>query len=176
MFHALQQIGDATDKHQEAKAIVASLQNNLNRIHEQARRHSPPRVFLELWDDPLTTVGQGSFVDDIISRAGGVNVAHDISHPHPRISAEKVIAWNPDVIIVAHMAREASPTAAIAHRIGWSDIQAVRQGHVICNISTDILLRPGPRLIEGVNVLAQRFNAMDTTAQPAVYTTEQKKP
>jgi iron complex transport system substrate-binding protein len=171
MFQALQKIGDGTGKRRQAEDLVGSMQAELKNIATQTgnlRRQSPPSVFVELWDDPLTTVGGTSFLDDIISRAGGINVAHELPQPHLRISAEKVIEWNPDAIIVVHMARNASPTSQIAGRIGWSDMKAVQQGHIICDISSDLLLRPGPRLIEGVKVLAQRLREMDTTTKSTV--------
>jgi iron complex transport system substrate-binding protein len=171
MFQALQKIGDGTGKRRQAEDLVGSMQAELKNIAKNTgdlRRQSPPSVFVELWDDPLTTVGGTSFLDDIISRAGGINVAHELPQPHLRISAEKVIEWNPDAIIVVHMARNASPTSQIAGRIGWSDMKAVKQGHIICDISSDLLLRPGPRLIEGVKVLAQRLREMDTTTKSTV--------
>jgi iron complex transport system substrate-binding protein len=171
MFQALQKIGDGTGKRRQAEDLVGSMQAELKNIAKNTgdlRRQSPPSVFVELWDDPLTTVGGTSFLDDIISREGGINVAHELPQPHLRISAEKVIEWNPDAIIVVHMARNASPTSQIAGRIGWSDMKAVKQGHIICDISSDLLLRPGPRLIEGVKVLAQRLREMDTTTKSTV--------
>jgi iron complex transport system substrate-binding protein len=70
-----------------------------------------------------------------------------------------VIEWNPDVLVIAHMKRGAISTSQVAGRIGWCDIAAVKQGRVFCDIPTDLLLRPGPRLIEGVKVLAQRLRA-----------------
>jgi iron complex transport system substrate-binding protein len=121
-----------------------------------------------LWDDPLTTVGGTSFLDDVISRAGGVNVAHELAQPHLRISAEKVIEWNPDVIVIAHIKRSAGSAAQIADRIGWSDMTAVKQGRIICDISPDLILRPGPRLIEGVKALAQRLHGIAPENNPVV--------
>jgi iron complex transport system substrate-binding protein len=160
MFERLRQIGDTVGKRRRAEDVIASMQAELKSIAMQLdnpRRGSPPRVFVEVWDDPLTTVGGTSFVDDVISRAGGVNVAHELPQPSLRISPEKVIEWNPDVIIIAHMARNPGSSTEIGKRIGWSDMKAVKQGTVICDISTDLLLRPGPRLIEGVKVLAKRL-------------------
>ena len=121
------------------------------------KRKTSPRVFVESWDEPLMTVGAGSFLDDVISRAGGVNVAHGLSQPNPRISAEKVIEWDPDVIIIAHMAKRPSSPAEIGKRIGWSDLKAVKKGNVLCDVPSDLILHPGPRLIEAVEVLADRL-------------------
>jgi iron complex transport system substrate-binding protein len=146
------------------------MQAELRAVVEQSRKTpegSAPRVFIELWDDPLTTAGGSSFLDDVVSRAGGVNVAHGLSQPHPRVSAEQVIEWNPDVIVVAHMARGGNAAAQMAQRIGWSDIAAVRKGRIIRDMPPDLILRPGPRLIDGVKVLAQRLYGAPAGAESA---------
>ena len=170
MFQELRHVGDAVGKRPRADQIVASMQAELKRIASRSGnpRHGPlPRVFIELWDDPLTTAGGGSFLDDLVSRAGGVNVAHDLAQPHPRISPEKVLEWNPDVLVIAHMSRGAGSAAQIAERIGWSDLAAVKNGKVFCDIPTDLLLRPGPRLIDGVKALAQRLRGVVPESKPA---------
>ena len=73
------------------------------------------------------TAGAGSFIDDLISRAGGRNVAHEIAAAYPRIDPEKVIAWNPQVILVAHSDRPGEAAERLARHIGWSDVAAVRR-------------------------------------------------
>jgi len=115
------------------------------------------RVFVEISNDPIITAGAGSFVDELITRAGGVNVAGGLSQAYPIINPEMVIEWNPDVIIICYMSQGGQGAGALARRIGWGDIAAVRQGRIIRDISNDLLLRPGPRLIEGVEVLARRL-------------------
>lgn len=160
VFEALRQIGRATATPQRAEEVVAVMEAELKAVAGQSAKTSrgpPPRVFVELWDDPLTTVGRTSFLDDVISRAGGVNVARELSQQHPRVSPEKVIEWNPDVVVVAHMRRGGDAAAQMRERIGWSEIAAVRNGRIVCDIPPDLILRPGPRLIEGVKALAQRL-------------------
>jgi iron complex transport system substrate-binding protein len=158
LFKALRKIGEATGRRDKAEEVVAEMQATLARdALPNDQRKNPPKVFVEIWDDPLTTIGSGSFLDDVIAHAGGVNVAHEIAQPHPRINAEKVIEWNPDVIIVSHMARTSDSAAEVANRIGWSDIAAVKRRKIICDIPHDLILRPGPRLIEGVSLLARRL-------------------
>jgi iron complex transport system substrate-binding protein len=113
--------------------------------------------FRAIGDHPLITAGGASFLDDLIARAGGVNVAHEISREYPIISAEKVIEWNPDIIIIPKMNPREETTVQLPQRIGWAGISAVREGRIIDDISPDLLFRPGPRLIEGVKALAARL-------------------
>jgi iron complex transport system substrate-binding protein len=161
MFAGLRRIGQAVGRSSRAEAAIAAMQAELSRVAAQSRARLDgrrPRVFLELWQDPLTTAGGSSFVDDVIARAGGVNVAHDLPQPHPRINPEKVIQWNPDVIVVLYMNRGPEASAQMAQRIGWSDIAAVKKGCIVRDLAADLILRPGPRLIDGVRELAQRLD------------------
>jgi iron complex transport system substrate-binding protein len=103
------------------------------------------------------TAGGTSFLDDLIVRAGGVNVAHEISQAYPSINPEKVIEWNPDIILVTQMGQAGDATAQLSRRIGWGDISAVKNRRIIDDIHPDLLFRPGPRLIDGVKAMAVRL-------------------
>ena len=161
LFDAVGQIGEATGRRAEARKLVAGMQAELDAVAarigriDDARR---PRVFVEIEESPLMTAGAGSFIDDLISRAGGRNVAHEITSAYPRIDPEKVIAWNPEVILVAHSARPGEAAERLTRHIGWSNVAAVRDRRVIDDIDADLLFRPGPRLVEGVKALAERLH------------------
>jgi len=162
LFEVVRQIGEATGRGLEAQQLVAGMQSELDAVATRVGRIDDaqrPRVFVELEESPLMTAGAGSFIDDLISRAGGRNVAHDISSAYPRIDPEKVIAWNPDVILVAHGDRPGEAAERLSRHIGWSDIAAVRERRVIDDIDADLLFRPGPRLVDGVKALAARLKS-----------------
>jgi iron complex transport system substrate-binding protein len=110
------------------------------------------KVFIEIWHEPLMTAGSGSFVDELISLAGGINIAHDTLRPYSNYSAEKVISYNPQCIILAYMDK-AAPLELIGQRFGWNKIAAVKNQRVFNDISPDILLRPGPRITLGLKRL-----------------------
>ncbi len=160
LFGAVGQIGEATGRSTAAKKLIADMQAELNAIAARGDRIDDaqrPRVFVEIEESPLMTAGAGSFLDDLIRRAGGRNVAHEISTAYPRIDPEKVIAWNPDVILVAHSDHPGEAAERLARHIGWSDVAAVRERRIIDDIDADLLFRPGPRLVDGVKALAARL-------------------
>jgi len=160
MFAGLRQIGRAIGRVRQAEEVVARMQAELQAVAAHSGRiprNRRLRVFVELGDHPVMTVGGSSFLDEVIARAGGVNVAHELSQPYPHVSPEKVIEWDPDVIVVGHLTRGANAATQMAQRIGWAKISAVRQGRIIDDIPPDLILRPGPRLIDGVKALAQRL-------------------
>ncbi len=161
MFEAVRQIGAATGRGDEAAKLIATMQGELNAIASRfthLEEPQRPRVFVEIEDSPLMTSGAGSFIDDLIHRGGGRNVAHEIEGGYPRIDPEKVVAWNPDVIIVAHADRPGEAVERLTKRIGWAEIAAVRNRRIIDDIDADLLFRPGPRLVEGVKALAERLH------------------
>jgi len=161
MFEAMRVIGKEVGQPWRAEEVEAAMQAELHALAERYRDipvDQRPRVFVELWNDPITTAGKGSFVDKLITWAGGVNVAHELVSAYPTVSPEQVIEWDPDVILLGYMNQQA-PKEALANRIGWGDVAAVRSGNVINDISSDVLLRPGPRLVQGVKALSQRLHS-----------------
>ena len=161
LFTVICRIGEATGREAEAQRLVASMQAELDAVAARISRIDDtrrPHVFVEIEEGPLMTAGAGSFIDDLVRRAGGRNVAHEITSAYPRIDPEKVIAWNPDVILVAHSDRPGEAAERLKRHIGWSNVEAVRDRRVIDDIDADLLFRPGPRLVEGVKALAERLH------------------
>jgi iron complex transport system substrate-binding protein len=161
LFDAIRAIGEATGRTAEARALVDQMQAELDAVaaHVAAIKESRrPRVFVEIEESPLMTAGRGSFLDDLIARAGGRNVAHEIKTAFPRINPEQVVAWNPDVILVAHGNAPGEAAKRLAGHIGWSQVAAVRQRQIIDDINPDLLFRPGPRIVDGVKQLAERLH------------------
>ena len=87
LFDAIRQIGKAVDRFQQAEGIVARMRAELEAVAARngtTPRGQRPKVFVEIGDHPLMTAGGKSFLDDLIVRAGGVNVAHEISQAYPK--------------------------------------------------------------------------------------------
>jgi iron complex transport system substrate-binding protein len=160
VLDALREIGKAIGEPAKADEVTAAMQAELDGVAEEYGNIPPPRrprVFAEVWHDPITTAGRGSFIDDLITRAGGVNVAREIDAPYPTVNPEKVVEWDPDVIVLGYMTQERARDA-MARRIGWSNIKAVQTGRIVSDVPSDLFLRPGPRLTEGVKALARRIH------------------
>src|SRR5690606_16551139 len=91
------------------RALVASLKDRIRAVEDRVaaiERDERPLVFVEVWNDPLMTAGPGSFLDELIRRAGGRNLAHDAPDPWPFYSVETVIARDPDVILLTNRYRD----------------------------------------------------------------------
>jgi adenosylcobinamide-phosphate synthase len=158
LFAGILQIGQAAGAEARAQALVARLQNELASVagtYQSIPQTQRPKVFVELWYNPLTTAGGSAFLNEVIARAGGINAAQAIRNDYPQVNPEDVMAWNPDVILIARMLPSQQALQEIRNRIGWDQIRAVQQDRIITGISSDYLLRPGPRLVLGVRQLTE---------------------
>lgn len=150
-------ISEAFDRPAIGKKFIqdmAARRNDLaKRVADFYRDKPRPRVYVEVWGDPLTTAGGDSFIDDLVRLAGGTNIAASLRPKYIHVSAEWIIGRNPDVILLAYMLPNASSAGRIAKRPGWGQIKAVQENAICATIQPDLLLRPGPRMLEG----AERF-------------------
>jgi len=159
LFDTIDDIGRITKKAKEAAALIKRMRDDVQKISSRARlipQKDRVKVFVEIWHEPLMTAGEGSFIDELIVLAGGINIAHDLRRPYSIFSAEKVINSNPDCIILTYMDKNA-PLELIELRFGWGNISAVKNRRVFNDIDPDTLLRPGPRITEGLKEIHKRL-------------------
>lgn len=156
LFESIAQIAKLSGKEKEAALLIAQMRSKIKDIKKRIAGISydeRPRVFVEIWHDPLMTAGKGSFLDELIDLAGGINIAHDAPRPFSRFSPEQVIKRNPDCIILGYMSNKYD----FKRRVGWGKINAVKNSRIYDDISSDIFLRPGPRLTEGLEQIHKRL-------------------
>jgi len=160
VMKSILRISDITGTQGQAFKIVEDLSLRINTVRKKVRAipaKKRPRVFIEIWHDPIITAGKGSFIDELITLAGGQNIAYDTRGPYVRFSPELVIKRNPDCIILGYMATGTESKEAIAKRLGWPEISAVKNGNIIDDINPDLFLRPGPRLIDGLEKIHKKL-------------------
>jgi len=102
------------------------------------------------------TYGPGSFGDDLIISAGGVNIAHNTSSEYPTVESEYVIAQDPDIIIYTTGPWSTLTEDTYINRPGWSTIDAVENGDIY-GVDANLISRYGPRVIDCLELLAQIF-------------------
>ena len=145
-------LGRLTGHADEARALTAGMTARIHEIVLGLPETEPPSVFHEL-DNMYFTVGPGSFVDDLYDILGARNIAAATGEPFPQLTQEAIIAAEPEVIILAD--EEAGESAeTVSARPGWGSIPAV-QNERIYTIDPDIVSRPGPRLAEALEKLAE---------------------
>jgi ABC-type Fe3+-hydroxamate transport system substrate-binding protein len=120
-------LGELLDQEQRAQSFIDDMRKRFQAIATKAKDKPKKRVYLQMWTEPLITVGKTSFTDWLVGAAGGVNVFGDLSFDSGQIGLESLILRNPDVLIF--LAEQVSFVKTLARRPGWSSIRGVRDGH-----------------------------------------------
>ena len=157
IFDNLRQIGEATGTLARAEALIAAGRARLNRIAERATTASTkPRVFCMEWLDPIYC--SGHWVPEMVALAGGQDALGRLGADSVRISWEDVVAWAPEVLILCPCGFGLAPTVEqswlLTAHPGWADLPAARAGRVYAVDASAYFARPGPRVVEGTELLA----------------------
>lgn len=156
MYGNLEIVAQLTGYEEEAATLIESLKTRVAAVDEKiAPISSRPSVFYELdGTDPAKpfTAGKGTFITQLIERAGGDNIASDLDG-YPQMSLEQVVAADPAFIILGD-ARYGVSAESIAQRPGWENLSAVKNGQVV-PFNDDLVSRPGPRLVDALEELAK---------------------
>ncbi|MEW5944717.1 MAG: cobalamin-binding protein [bacterium] len=155
----IEEIGAMLGASVEAKKRTAGLRARVETIEDRcAKRKLRPRVYIELWYDPVMTVGSRSFIADVLRTLQSENIFDDIDKGYVKVNNELIIARDPEVIILAYMKAEQNRIEHLLKRPGWDRIRAVREGRVFADVNPDLYLRPGPRIAEGLEALEERIH------------------
>jgi len=157
IFQQIQMVGRLTGNTEQAEKTIADLRARLTAIEEKIRQaRTRPKVFYELdATDPGKpwTAGPGSFIDRLIARAGGQNIGASLSSEWGQISLEELIRQDPDLMILG-TANYGETPEKVRQRPGWNRLRAVREGRIY-PINADLISRPGPRIVDGLEALAR---------------------
>lgn len=152
------QIGVITDTQAKAEELVAQMKEDIRIVTEAAatiKEEDKKKVYIEF--SPGWTVGKGEFMDELITMAGGINIASDMEGWNA-INEEKIIQDNPDVMIyTADLVDEKSGKPLeelIISRSGWEKITAIQEGNLTA-IEGNVMSRPGPRITEALKQISE---------------------
>lgn len=156
LFESILTIGGIIGREKEAVSLVENLEERLNAV-KKAMDGCEDRalVFYELdATDPTKpwTAGKGTFISDIIDLSCGENLGDSLSGEWVQISLEALIQSDPAVILLGD-AKYGNPPESVAARAGWDNITAVKNGKLY-EFDDNLVSRPGPRLVEGLEVIA----------------------
>lgn len=159
LLNSISEIGRLVNREGQAIALVEKMRKKIEAINFRVKtipQNKRPKVFIEIWHDPLMTAGKGTYIDELFTLAGGINIAFDTKRPYSIFSSEQVIKRNPDCIILAYMNKD-SPFNIIGARFGWHNLSAVKNNCLYNDINPDLFLRPGPRVVEALEEIYKRL-------------------
>ena len=151
------ELGKATGHSKEAKALIASGRERLKKIAARVQNSSRrPHVFCLEWADPVYCAGH--WVPEMVELAGGIDALARRGTDSVRIEWEDVLKWAPDVLILSpcgfHLEAALEQISYLESRTGWAELPAVRDGRVYAVDASSYFARPGPRIIDGTELLA----------------------
>jgi iron complex transport system substrate-binding protein len=157
IFDNLRDLGAATGRSKMAETLIAEGRARLGKI--EAATHalvSRPRVFCMEWMDPVYCCGH--WVPEMVRIAGGFDKLGREGTDSVRIKWSDVLEWRPEVLIVMPCGFALEKAAEQARQLttypGWGDLPAVRDGRVYAVDANSYFARPGPRVVEGTELLA----------------------
>lgn len=141
------EIGKIVNRESAAESLISTMKMTMRPSGGDKKK----RVYIELSQRPIVTIGAQTFLNELLEMAGGVNIFSDLKKDYPVVSQEEIIKRNPEIIIVLHPDN-------IKERLGWEAIEAVKNKKISRDINQDYLMRPGPRLVEGFKALKKIIN------------------
>ena len=153
----IDRVGELAGRKAAARRLHADLHRRVERVRRAVggvRAGRRPRVFYQLWDDPLMTGTRRTLIGELIELAGGVNLFADLPGAYPLVSLESVLERDPEVIVAPD--HHAAPVSreTVLRRPGLAATSAVRTGRVLM-VAGDTISRPGPRIVDALELLAQ---------------------
>jgi iron complex transport system substrate-binding protein len=143
VFAAIERLGVLLGAADRGSAEAGALRRRARLARRSSRDAEKPAVLFVVSTAPIIAAGEGTFMDELVSLAGGRNVAARYSGRYPRLSVEELVAARPDVIFVAGMAGVERFPEEVTR---WKEVPAFRDGAVI-TLDGDLVTRPGPRLV-----------------------------
>jgi len=155
MYANLMTLAMLTGHEAETQTLVDGLQVRVEAVLEKASNvESQPTVFYELdATDPSApyTAGPGTFLDTLINLAGGKNAAAELGSPWGQLSIEAIVVQEPEIILLGDAAYGIT-VESVSERAGWEALSAV-QNEKVFPFDDDLVSRPGPRLVDGLENL-----------------------
>ena len=161
IWEDIAKVARALGRERQGERLVKQLKARMASIVEQSRtaRTRPSCAMIE-WVDPL--MAGGNWMPELVPLAGGENLFGVAGQPSPWLDWDEVVAADPDLILVHpcgfDMARTLQEMPLLEHRPGWRGLKAVRRGGIFVADGNQYFNRPGPRIVESLEILAEIFH------------------
>jgi len=154
MLQSIELLGNLMGVHEQGAALVAKLQMTLDDLQTHLRERPLVHVLFVVWEDPLITIGQNTFIADALRYAGAESVIIS-KQDWPQISMEEVLRLEPEYIVLTSNHSETDDSEQIRDlraRPVWNQIEAVKLGRIV--VTGEEITRPAPGLVEAIVQLA----------------------
>ena len=153
----IQMLGRILGAQTAADELTGRMRRRIEDIRVRTSSLPRPRVLYVLNSEPLITVGPGSFIHQLIELAGGSNIAARAQVAYPRLSMEAVLKEDPELILFPTGRAEGIARGEEERWQRWTTLSAIKLGR-LHRVPNDLLNRPGPRIVQGLDALARAIH------------------
>jgi iron complex transport system substrate-binding protein len=153
---SIQHVGDALNRSSDARALLARLEERCESVAGRVRGLPRLKVLVVIWYDPVITVGNKSFISDVIAAAGAESITADMDQAWPQISMEEVLRRSPDRVLLIKASHGGISGGQLKAHAGWDQLQAIRDNHII--YMGDKFIHPSPVVIDALEQLAKQLH------------------
>ncbi|UYZ84850.1 cobalamin-binding protein [Entomomonas sp. E2T0] len=146
----LASLGKKIGREQQGKELSEKMQNELTQLRQRYHQANPLKVFYQLWDKPIYTIGKNQIIGDALKVCGAENIFDNVDLPAPQVNIESVLAKNPQVII-------ASQQSLLDAWLAWPQLSAVKN-HKLFIFDNDRIARPSFAMLEATKQLCSLLN------------------
>lgn len=155
VFKSILDLGRIISAESSANQLIIEMRKKQVAIMHETHAKPKPKVFVVISLQPLISAGNETFIDELVTSAGGINIAAESALQYPIINREEVLKQNPDVIIIMNDA--VKNIENVIYRFPeWEKTQAFKKQKIKI-VDADILSRPGPRIIDGLKMIASEI-------------------
>jgi iron complex transport system substrate-binding protein len=158
VLNDMQRVADGLDAPERGSELVSRLRERMGSIEARAKTASTrPRIAIIEWIEPL--MAAGNWMPELVAMAGGTNLFGEAGAHSPWMKFEELVAKDPEVIMIApcgfNMDRSSAELPALRKQTEWATLRAVREGRVFLADGNQYFNRPGPRIVESLEILAE---------------------
>jgi iron complex transport system substrate-binding protein len=150
-------VGEVVRRQDEAQRIVTNMRTKKENILALTQSLSKPKVFFQVGDAPIVTVGKATLANDLIRLAGGRSISEDESANYPSYTIEAILLKAPEVIIISSMESKRDHLNLVKKWQNWKSIPAVKK-NAIYVADSNLVDRPSPRIVEGLEIMVKMIH------------------
>lgn len=154
---SIDRLGEVFDRRDRADSLSTHIAQRLDDLRASMRGREPVSVLYVVWSDPPMTTGGGTFIDEVITIAGGRNVYADALLEWPTVGYESIVERSPNYVLWPEGEITEQTIGRISEMAGWAQVPAIREGRVVL-IDTDLFGRPGPHVADAALRLAESLH------------------
>ncbi len=144
--------------------LARRLERQAAEIEKAIQHHTPRKVLLLVWLQPVVSVGRGSFLDDLLRRTGAESISAGSTQPWPHLSVEEIVRSDPEYLLAPRTPWFAPTREELLRLPGWRELRAVQENRIVYLPSA--VERPGPRLVEVQELIARALHPQAFATKP----------